>query len=208
MSQFKTEQEEFWAGEFGAEYIHRNKGPYPAGHIVLFSRMLKTSQNIHSIIEFGSNIGLNLKALHQLLPNAELSAIEINPSAVEQLRAWGQLKNIYHQSILDFAPDTQRDLVLIKNVLIHINPEMLPTVYERLYQSAKKYILIDEYFNPTPVEVPYRGHRNKLFKRDFAGEMLDKYPDLRLVDYGFSYKRDAFTRQDDSTWFLLEKKSS
>ncbi len=69
---------------------------------------------------------------------------------------------------------------------------------------SKKYILIAEYYNPTPVEMEYRGHREKLFKRDFAGEMMDQYNDLTLVDYGFVYHRDPFP-QDDITWFLMKK---
>jgi hypothetical protein len=35
--------------------------------------------------------------------------------------------------------------------------------------------------------------------------MLNKYPDLQLVDYGFVYHGDANFPQDDVTWFLLEK---
>ena len=37
------------------------------------------------------------------------------------------------------------------------------------------------------------------------GEMLDRYSDLHLVDYGFVWRRDVFA-QDDLTWFLLEKR--
>jgi spore coat polysaccharide biosynthesis protein SpsF len=55
------------------------------------------------------------------------------------------------------------------------------------------------------VSISYRGHSDRLFKRDFAGEMLDKYADLSLVDYGFCYKRDKAFPQDDITWFLLQK---
>jgi hypothetical protein len=44
-----------------------------------------------------------------------------------------------------------------------------------------------------------------MFKRDFAGEMLDKFQDLRLLDYGFVYHRDTQFPQDDVNWFLLEK---
>ena len=44
-----------------------------------------------------------------------------------------------------------------------------------------------------------------LFKRDFAGELLDKYKNkLLLLDYGFIYHRDTYP-QDDLTWFLMEK---
>ena len=54
--------------------------------------------------------------------------------------------------------------------------------------------------------MPYRGHDARLFKRDFAGEMLDRFSDLRLVDYGFRYHRDPAHPADDLTWFLMEKR--
>jgi spore coat polysaccharide biosynthesis protein SpsF len=97
------------------------------------------------------------------------------------------------------------DFALIKGVLIHINPDYLGKVYDMLYSSTSCYICIAEYYNPKPVEVTYRGHEGKLFKRDFAGEMMDKFPDLKLLDYGFVYHRDYHFPQDDTTWFLLEK---
>lgn len=159
---------------------------------------------ISSCIEFGSNIGLNLKAIKTLLPHCELSAIEINSKAVEELNQIEKLK-AYHQSILDFEVDYKRDLAITAGVLIHINPEALPNVYDKLYDGSKKYILIAEYYNPVPVEVNYRGHNGKLFKRDFAGEMLDQHPDLKLIQYGFIYHRDNIFPQDDFTWFLLSK---
>ena len=204
---FKTEQEAFWAGEFGDEYVRRNADAgLVAGNLALFAEILQQTRNIASAIEFGANIGLNLRALRQLLPNTELSAIEINTTAAEALHHAGGIR-VYHQSILEFQPDFQRDLVLIKTVLIHIAPEMLSEVYDRLYASSKRYICLVEYYNPTPVEVRYRGHEARLFKRDFAGEMLDRFPDLRLIGYGFKYHRDpAFPGgHGDDSWFLLEK---
>ena len=48
--------------------------------------------------------------------------------------------------------------------------------------------------------------RGKLRSADaVAGEMMDRYPQLRLVDYGFLYRRDPNFPQDDITWFLLAK---
>jgi hypothetical protein len=64
--------------------------------------------------------------------------------------------------------------------------------------------MVCEYYNPVPVAVPYRGNTDRLFKRDFAGEMIDRYG-LRLIDYGFVYRRDGYFPQDDVTWFLMEK---
>jgi pseudaminic acid biosynthesis-associated methylase len=96
-------------------------------------------------------------------------------------------------------------LVLIKGVLIHINPNELPIVYDKLVQAAKKYILIMEYYNPTPVSVTYRGQKDRLFKRDFAGEIMDRHKNIKLLDYGFVYHRDLNFPMDDGTWFLMEK---
>lgn len=202
---FKTDQENFWAGEFGDVYSGRNIGEnWIAANTALFAKIIARTSNVRSLIEFGANIGLNLRALRNLLPAAEMTAIEINSMAVEQLAVWGGAE-VLNQSILDFKPTRQWDFALIKGVLIHINPDYLPQVYDALYASSGRYICIVEYYNPTPVTVPYRGHEKRLFKRDFSGEMLDRFKDLRLTDYGFSYHRDPVFPQDDTSWFLLEK---
>jgi spore coat polysaccharide biosynthesis protein SpsF len=205
MSEFKTRQEEFWAGEFGDEYTSRNRGvDWIARNLALFAKILARTENVRTVIEFGANIGLNLQAIRLLLPDSELSAIEINRKAVEELRQLRYVK-VYPKSILEFSPEYPRDLALAKGVLIHLNPESLPDVYDLLHRSSNRYICLAEYFNPSPVTITYRGHADKLFKRDFAGEMLDRFGDLRLIDYGFAYHRDPGFPQDDITWFLLEK---
>lgn len=208
MSNFKTEQETFWAGEFGDSYIKRNKDKkFIASNVMMFAKMLEKAYDTRSILEFGANIGLNLEALNKLLGDIDLSAIEINTKATYILKEKG-FKNIYNTSILDFEIDFQRDLVFTKGVLIHINPDVLSQVYEKLYNSSLRYILICEYHNPTPLEISYRGHTEKLFKRDFAGEFMDKFPDIRLIDYGFFYSRDPRHWQEDMNWFLMEKRNS
>jgi pseudaminic acid biosynthesis-associated methylase len=204
-SAFLTEQEEFWAGEFGNQYITRNQNPsLISSNVTLFSKILSHTQAVHSVLELGANIGLNLKALRTLLPEADLVAVEINSKAVEHLKQDGNIQ-IYHQSILTFTPTASYDFVLVKGVLIHLNPDYLAQVYELLFQASARYICIAEYYNPTPVEVSYRRHEGKLFKRDFAGELLDRFNQLQLVEYGFVYHRDNQFPQDDITWFLLEK---
>ncbi len=204
--EYKTEQEEFWASQkWGAEYRDRNSYDMIKNNISLFSKILNRTSDIKSLIEFGSNIGLNLIALKTLMPDVKYSAIEINKEACLELEKLDFIE-IFNQSILEFNIKETKDLVLIKGVLVHINPEYLDLVYKKLYDSSNKYILITEYYNPTPVKITYRGHKDKLFKRDFAGEMMDKYEDLKLVDYGFIYHRDNNFHQDDATWFLLEKK--
>lgn len=204
---YKTEQEAFWAGEFGAEYINRNvSDALLASNLNFFSKALARAGKVGDCIEFGANVGMNLRALRLLYPELDGHAIEINPRAAQRLADVIPADNIRQQSILDFAPERQWELVLIKGVLIHINPDWLPQVYDALHRSSSRYILLCEYYNPSPVTVNYRGHTDRLFKRDFCGELLDRHKDLALVDYGFAYRRDPAFPQDDITWFLIEKR--
>ena len=73
---------------------------------------------------------------------------------------------------------------------------------------STEYILICEYYNSTHVSIDCRGQSDRLVKRDFAGEMLDLYSNLKLKDYGFVYHRDVNLPLEDITWFLLEKTSA
>jgi spore coat polysaccharide biosynthesis protein SpsF len=203
---FKTEQEEFWANNFGNDYIQRNKSKkLLASNLNFFSTALKQAHSLESCIEFGANIGMNLRALKLLYPEIKIQGVEINEKACMKLSEFLGKKNVFNKSIFDFPVKRTFDLSFTKGVLIHINPEMLESVYQKLYDSSDKYILVAEYYNPSPVSIKYRGHQNKLFKRDFAGEMLEKFNNLTLSDYGFVYKRDPSFPQDDVSWFLLEK---
>jgi len=206
-NQFKTEQENFWAGEFGTQYIERNKGDtLLASNLEFFTKSLRGARGLKSCIEFGANIGMNLKALNLMHPGIDAHAIEINVDAAKLLGLVIPPSNIYNSSILDFSSARQWDLTLIKGVLIHINPEVLPQVYDKLVASTSRYLLVAEYYNPAPVAISYRGHNDRLFKRDFAGEIMDRHNQLQLLDYGFAYHRDPNFPQDDITWFLLEKR--
>jgi hypothetical protein len=70
--------------------------------------------------------------------------------------------------------------------------------------SAGRYPMVMEY-SPAPVSITYRGHAERLFKRDFAGEIMDKNTQMKLLDYGFLYHRDPNFPADNITWFVLEK---
>jgi len=203
---YKTEQEAFWAGDFGNDYIDRNMGDkLLASNLNFFTKALGQATNESSCVEFGANIGMNLRALKLLYPAMKLNAIEINQQAVKQLSDVVSKENIYSGSIFDFIPKRTFDLSFIKGVLIHINPNELGAVYKKLVDSTNRYLLVAEYYNPSPVAIPYRGHSDRLFKRDFAGEILDQFPEMKLIDYGFAYHRDLDFPQDDISWFLMEK---
>ena len=202
---YLTEQENFWAGSFGDDYISRNEsGALLYSKVAMWSQMLKSANRVKSIKELGCNIGLNLKALHHLNPSYDLSGVEINELAAHRAKELG-IGPITCRTITEPLEDKQVDLTFTAGVLIHINPERLPDVYQNLVSLSSRYVLVAEYYNPTPTEVNYRGHTERLFKRDFAGELIDEF-DLNLVDYGFWYRRDNIASEfGDMTWFLLEK---
>ena len=203
----ETDQEAFWRGSFGDEYTHRNvSADQVRSNLSFFSRMLRRAPRVRTIVELGCNRGLNLQALHALDPAIRLSAYEINEAAAGAAAKLA-IAQIHCQSILELDLDriAPSDLSFTKGVLIHIDPDKLGRAYEALYKLSNRYIAVCEYYNPTPTMVPYRGTTSTLFKRDFAGDLIDRF-DLALVDYGFIYHRDNYFPLDDCTWFLLEKR--
>ena len=198
-----TEQEKFWKGEFGKKYISRNKLVNKLQFIG--KNLINNNIKIKSAIELGSNIGLNLDALKKIYPKIKTFGVEINNSAFNILKKKHLASNC---SILEYSNKEKFDLVITSLVLIHQNPETLNEIYEKIYKLSKKYIYIAEYFNPTPVVITYRGHKNKLFKRDFAKEIWTKYPKLKLINYGFHWSEDPSFKKntcDNENWFLFKK---
>ena len=204
---FKTEQEKFWAGEFGDEYVLRNDGEdLVTANIAVFSDVLKATSDVKSIVELGCNRGLNLRALSRINKNFELCGYEINANAAK-IASDLNVADIHNCTIIPPISSAKKyDLSFTKGVLIHINPDELRNVYQNLFDLSSRYIMVCEYYNPSPVTVNYRGNVDRLFKRDFAGEMMDLYG-LELINYGFLYSRDNRFTACDSTWFLLRKSS-
>lgn len=201
-----SETEEFWRGEFGDEYTARQKiDPQDTLHFFKKALAATLPGEIQSAIELGAGAGHNLSALRVMFPHADLTGVEINQKAIELLfRNTFAADRVIEDSILSLDPPSIYDLVLTKGVLIHIAPEDLDRAYDVIYRLAGRWILLAEYYNPRPMEIEYRGHHGRLWKRDFAGEMLELYPDLKLIDYGFVYHLDEHP-QDDVTFFLLQK---
>ena len=204
-----NDQIEFWRGQFGDGYADRNVADREtvAQRKAMWQRILSPMKPPpQSILEVGANVGLNLKALAALLP-AELHAIEPNGKARGILAQSGALtaEHILDATASDIPlQDGAVELAFTSGVLIHIAPENLLASCQEICRVSSRYIACAEYFNPTPVEIAYRGHSGVLFKRDFGGFWLDNFAELELVDYGFLWKRA--TGLDDLTWWLFRKR--
>lgn len=114
-SDFRTPQEAFWAGSFGTEYIGRNADDkLLASNLNFFVKALGHTEIITSCLEFGANIGMNMKALKLLYPDSTLKGIEINSDAANELSEVIGKDNVFNGSIFEYAVSEQVDLIFDK----------------------------------------------------------------------------------------------
>ncbi len=208
MSNRTTPQLNLWRGEFGDQYIGRNAAD--EANIKALVRMWTTMlRSLHrhpaSMLEVGSNIGLNLRALRRIT-SAELFAVEPNATArqimVENDVLPASNAVDAHAAALPFDASTF-EFVFTSGVLIHIAPDDLPSSCKEIHRVSSKYVMSCEYFADRPEEVPYRGRQGQMFRRDYGQFWLDNFPDLALVDYGFFWKGAGCL--DNMTWWLFRK---
>lgn len=198
-----------WSGAFGDTYTQRNAVSDDAvrGRVRVLGKALAAveADMPKSVLEVGTNLGLNLRALPSLVDGA-VWGIEPNASARAKVVGDGvlpperMLEGFGHQIPL---ADGAVDLAFTSGVLIHVDPSLLEQTMREIHRVSAKYVLCIEYFSPKPETISYRGEDGLLFKRDFGGMYLDLFPDLQLVDYGFFWKRT--TVMDDSNWWLFKK---
>jgi spore coat polysaccharide biosynthesis protein SpsF len=198
-----------WSGEFGDRYTQRSAATTDAvrGRTRIWGEVLErmAGDPPKSALEVGPNVGLNLRGL-QALADIDLWGIEPNPAACETLKADGVLpadrliEGFGHSIPL---ADGAVDLAFTSGVLIHVDPSLLEQTMGEIHRVAAKYVFCAEYFSPKAETIPYRGESDLLFKNDFGSLYMDRFSDLRLVDYGFFWRRT--TVMDDSTWWLFRK---
>ncbi len=206
----ETDQLKFWRGEFGNNYTDRNANTQAEiqARVALWSTIMARLVGAppQSILEVGANIGNNLRALRQLT-SATFLAVEPNEKARQTLVDDGVVdaKNVRggFAAAIDL-PTASVDLVFTSGVLIHIHPDDLAVSCAEIHRVCRRYLCCVEYFADKPEELSYRGHSERLFKRDFGAMWLDNHDDLQVVDYGFVWK--PMTGLDNLTWWLFEKR--
>ena len=140
---YSTEQESFWAGGFGNDYINRNNSEELLfSKVAMWSKILRSANSITSVKELGCNIGLNLLALNKLNPELKWSGIEINTEAAKQAKDLN-IADVINETILEKIEGERCDLTFTVGVLIHINPAKLKSVYDNLVNTS-----ISEHIKP------------------------------------------------------------
>lgn len=211
-----TGQMEKWVGEFGKEYTDRNalsleeldalyKNNYGVTRTELNKRFLEGIDRSVRVLEVGSNVGNQLLCL-QAMGFVYLYGIELQSYAVELSKARTKRINIVEGSAFDIPyKDGYFDLVFTSGLLIHINPSDISKVMKEIHRCTRKYVWGFEYYADRYTEIPYRGHRNLLWKADFARLYLAQFKDLELV----KEEHLKYLNNDNvDTMFLLRKKSA
>lgn len=208
MTGVRNEQETFWAQTYAEEYIRKNSSFDQEGGVEGWRRMLAGAGPTPRILECGCNVGRNIGFLDALRPETSKSIIEISKPAYDFVTSHYRIEESFNGPILESKLATSSfDLVFTMGVLIHVPPADLLATMKKMYDYSRRYILIGEYFNRTPVALEYQGQTDKLFKCDFGKEFALNH-DVAVVDYGFLWGHEFDDAGfDDVTWWLFEKKS-
>jgi pseudaminic acid biosynthesis-associated methylase len=173
-----------------------------------FQRILQ-NYKFNSILEVGSNIGLNLRFIYHNSGDAvKYYALEPNEKAFRILTSQDlgfKLEQAFNCDAFNVPlPDNSIDLVFTAGVLIHIHPDDLLKAMGEIVRVSKRYVLCIEYFSHKPEEIPYQGRNGLLFKRDFGKMYAENFPNLQWRDYGFLWQVE-FPIFDDMNWWIFEK---
>lgn len=195
-------QLEAWKGEFGTAYTDRNVVDWRQ-RLAGYRHMLEALP-IKRALEVGCNRGHNLIALHELFgEDAEVVGVEPNPHAREIARASSSKIGVVNGNLLDLVfKDGYFDIVLSGGVLSHTALGNLPRALSELQRVSRRYILAIEYFADEETVIPYRGHDDLLWKRNFPAHFKAHIPDASIIRHGYWGPGEAFDR---SHWWVLEK---
>ena len=190
-----------WAGSFGRRYLERNNKSSSKRND--FWRLFCKKYKFNNILEVGCNIGLNVKAIQEAAPKMSIFGVDINQQALEILKKNSPRINAVHSAARDLPfKDAYFDLVFTSGVLIHQPEAALPVVMSEIVRTSRRYVLCLEYYAKETIEVPYRGLKGALFKRDYGQLYRQLSPELRLRSEGFLPKKDGW---DNITYWLFEK---
>jgi pseudaminic acid biosynthesis-associated methylase len=193
--------ENLWSGEFGNAYLERNRmagekrGP--------FWESLLREFPVKRVLEVGCNRGANLSWIASHVAPRDVYGVDVNEAALIDGRASVPGANLVWSRGRDLPfRDRWFDLVLTAGVLIHQPDDTLPLVMSEIVRCSRQYVFCGEYFAESPTEVPYRGQRGALIKRNYGQLYQQLFPELSLLRQGELNTEQGWDRL---TYWLLAK---
>ena len=103
--------------------------------------------NPKTILEYGVGFGVNLKALHEKLPNSQLYGVDIGKDQLESARKFTNEKATLQQIKDEKIPydDKFFDVSFTSSVLQHIPPADFEKICNELIRVTKNYIIHGEH---------------------------------------------------------------
>jgi SAM-dependent methyltransferase len=139
-------------------------GPWLAGpgavspeHIAIeqiLGDLLPSLNPLHSVLDVGCGRGRLAALLGAVLPSAHYTGLDIGEAQTQATQAVRPDGAVYTVPIQDFDSKHRFDLVLSSEVLMHIPPNEIEQVAQKLLKMATKYILLIEWTEPIGDVVP------------------------------------------------------
>lgn len=212
----RTQQIDFWSGDFGHQYTTRNtmnQEDWDETYIKNFGLTRSTMNEAFlddlrrdlRILEVGSNTGHQLKALQQI-GFTNLYGIELQLDAARLAQNLRENICIVQASGLEIPfGDGSFDLVFTSGVLIHIAPHDLPFIMGEIHRCSSRYIWGFEYYSDSITEINYRGNNGVLWKANYASLFMQRFPDIALLKKRFYPYINDNERGNVDCMYLLEK---
>lgn len=190
--------EELWAGDFGDDYVDRNRAAGDGRGPFWQERL--AGLEAASVLEVGCNVGANLRWLAELLGAENVAGVDVNERALAVAREQVPGADLRVAVARDLPfPDDSFDLAFTTGVLIHQPPDELGTVLDEIVRCSRRYVLCGEYHGDELAEVPYRGQDGALFRQDYGRLYEERFPSLRLIDRQF-LSREGGVWDDVTVW--------
>lgn len=197
-----NKQIELWKGDYGNHY-QDNKNPWheETAREIVWGQLLSTMKPVpNSFIEVGPAQGLNLRILKRIYDNGNIpvsfAAVEINDKARERLKDFNAQE--------DFT-NLKADCVFTWGVLIHVHPNNLVEIMQKIYDASTKYIICCEYFNPHTIELKYPeiyGGYEYSWACDYGLCWIEEFK-VKLLGYSFCWQ--YATGLDNVVCWVFEK---
>lgn len=197
-----------WESEFGVEYTNRNpltcvemdtlyEKRYGITRTEMDNNFLGSMDRSLEVLEVGCGGGVQLEFLKSM-GFINLTGLELGeyPCKIAQKKKLSVLQG----NVLDMPfSDGEFDLVFTSGLLIHISPVNLLTAISEIVRCSRKWIWGFEYYSPLLVEMPYRGEKNMLWKRNYPA-MYSNTQSRKITYY-------QTAEGNTDVMFLLEKVS-
>ena len=158
-----NDQQKLWSEGFGDKYIERNLSFHNVNYIgskkhtnrlYITKSFFEPIPRDASILELGCNVGSIINILNDM-GFTNVTGIDINKRAIEIISKRYPHYDFIHSSIESFQLRRKYDMVYTSGVLIHIHPDNIMPIIEKIKALSSKWIFGFEYYSEERKDISY-----------------------------------------------------